>query len=165
MRALVLIVVAGLALAGGAPAQTPPAGPAFPALRGRVVDTANLLSPAEESGLSRDLAALEDRTNDQLVIATVPTLGGRPISDYALALSQYWSLGHHRRGNGVLILIVPEDHQMRIQVGFGLTGVLTDSEAKAIIDRDMLPHFRLNEWYQGISAGTHSVIQELSPPR
>ena len=162
MRLFVLAIAASFALGDAVPAQTPPA---FPALRGRVVDTANLLSPAEETSLSRDLAALEDRTNDQLVIATVPTLGGRPISDYAQALSDYWSLGHHRRGNGVLILIVPDDHQMRIQVGFGLTGVLTDGEAKAIIDRDMLPHFRLNEWYQGISAGTRSVIEELGPPR
>ena len=126
-----------------------------------MVDTADLLSPADEAALTRDLAALERNTSDQLVVVTIPTLNGAEIATYTRALGTHWGIGQRGRDNGVVMLIVPNDHQMRIEVGAGLVRILTDLAAKAIIDREMLPHFRLDEYPAGIRAGEAAVARLL----
>src|SRR6185436_8797753 len=102
-----------LALLLAAPAPAP----ALPALTGRVVDMADLLSPGEEAALTRRLAALERRTSDQLVIVTTRSLGGRSIEEYGLRLGNGWHIGQRGRDNGVLLIVAPREHLTRIEVG------------------------------------------------
>jgi len=165
-------LVAALALAGCGSAAPPtpaaanqarPAAPAagLPALTGRVVDMANLLSPAEEAGLTDELAALERRTTDQLVIVTTPSLGGQAIEAYGLMLGNGWGVGQRGKDNGVLLIVAPAERKTRIEVGFGLEAILTDMRAQAIIDREMVPQFRENRWPEGIQGGTRAIIATL----
>jgi uncharacterized protein len=174
MRLGALPLATALLLAGcgqpqpaAAPAQAPqqvaaaPAGPALPALTGRVVDQANLLSPAEEAGLTADLAALEARTTDQLVIVTVPSLGGQAIADYGMALGNRWQIGQRGKDNGLLIIVAPTERQARIELGLGLARIIPNARAQAIMDEAMLPHFRRSEWHGGIRAGMEALIGDL----
>jgi uncharacterized protein len=153
IRALLLFLV--LAVAAPAQAQT------YPALTGRVVDRANLLSPAEEAGLTARLAALEARTTDQFVIVTIPSLDGRTIEDFGLGLGNHWHIGRRGSDNGVLIIVAPAEHKVRIEVGRGLEAILTDARAHEIIQRDMLPALRQSRWYPAVEAGTRRIIETL----
>lgn len=134
---------------------------ALPALTGRVVDMANLLTPAEEAALTGELAALERRTTDQLVIVTTQSLGGEPIAAYARRLGNSWGIGQEDKDNGVLIVVAPAEQQMRIHVGYGLEPILTNARAAEIVRQDMAPHFRESRWLAGIEGGTRAVIATL----
>jgi uncharacterized membrane protein YgcG len=133
----------------------------FPALTGRVVDGAELLSPEEEARLTSRLAQLEARTSDQVVLVTVETLGGRAIEDYGLALGRHWQIGQGGNDNGVLLIVAPNERRTRIEVGFGLQRILTNARARAIVDEDLLPHFREARWSAGITAGTEAISDLL----
>jgi uncharacterized protein len=133
----------------------------LPALTGRVVDMANLLTPAEETALTGELAALEARTTDQLVIVTTQSLGGEPIAAYARRLGNGWRIGQADKANGVLIIVAPAEQQTRIHVGYGLEPILTNARAAEIIRQDMVPHFRESRWLAGIEGGTRAVIATL----
>jgi len=135
--------------------------PASPALTGRVVDQAGLLSPEEEAQLTERLAALEDRTTDQLVVVTVPSLHGRTTEEYSRALGNHWGIGQEGRDNGVLLVVAPQERQVRIAVGYGLEPILTNARSHDIIQRDLLPAFREGRWNEGISAGVDSIIEIL----
>ena len=102
-------------------------------MTGRVVDDAHVLSPATQAALEAKLADLEQKSTIQLVVATVPDLGGDEIEPYANALFREWKLGQKDKNNGVLFLIAPQQHRMRIEVGYGLEGTLTDATSKLII--------------------------------
>ncbi len=133
----------------------------LPALTGRVVDTAEILSPAEESALTEASAALERRTTDQLVIVTLPSLQGATIEATALTLGNRWAIGQRGKDNGVLLVVAPNDRKVRIEVGYGLEPILTNERAQTIIDRDMLPPFREGRLADGIAAGTDAVVRLL----
>ena len=105
--ALALVVFSGLA----ALAQTPPT---FPTLAGRVVDTANILKAEDRRGLEQKLKAHEDKTTDQVVVATVPSLGGLTVEDYANRLYRHWLLGQREKNNGALLLVAPDERKVRI---------------------------------------------------
>ena len=153
MRALAILFA--LLAAVPASAQT------FPPLTGRVVDQANLLSPAEEAYLTERLAALEARTTDQLVVVTMPSLGGRTIEAFGMALGNHWGIGQRGKDNGVLLIVVPAERKVRIEVGYGLEQILTNARASAIIHADLIPQFRQSRWYEGVRAGTRSIIATL----
>ena len=136
-------------------------GPAFPALTGRVVDEAGILEPDEEAGLADRLAALEGRTTDQLVVATVPSLQGLGIDDFSQRLGNHWGIGRADRSNGVLLVVAPQERRVRIAVGYGLEPILTNARSSEIIERDLLPAFRQGRWNEGISAGVDSIIATL----
>lgn len=153
IRGIVLFLSLLLATPGGA--QT------FPALTGRVVDTADLLSPAQEAQLTGRLADLERRTTDQLVIVTLPSLGGRSIEDYGLALGNHWGIGQRGKDNGVLLILAMEDRKVRIAVGYGLEAILTNERAAEIIRRDILPHMRKARYAPGIEAGVSVIVSTL----
>lgn len=164
------LVALGLALAGcgGAPAPaaanqaSTTATPAdLPALTGRVVDTAGLLTPAERTRLTAELAALEQRTSDQLVVVTTRTLGGRTIAQYGLALGNAWGVGQRGKDNGVLLIVASNQRQVRIEVGYGLEAILTNARAQRIIEQDILPQFRQSRWHEGIQEGTRAIIATL----
>ena len=135
---------------------------AFPELTGRVVDRAEILGPEAEARLTEALAALERRTTDQLVIVTLPSLGGRPIEEYARTLGNHWGVGQADKDNGVLLVVVPAERRVRIEVGYGLGPILTNSRASEIIQRDILPPFRDQRMAEGIAAGAAAIIRTLT---
>lgn len=134
----------------------------FPALTGRVVDGAHLLSPATKQQLTAQLAAHEQQTTNQVVIVTVPTLNGQPIEDFGVALGRHWAIGQKGKDNGLLFIIAPNDRQVRIEVGYGLEGVMTDAQASTIIQQIVLPEFRNGNVEAGIVKGTTSILGLLS---
>ena len=135
---------------------------AFPELSGRVVDRADLLGPEAEAQLTEALAALERRTTDQLVIVTIPSLGDRPIEEYARALGNHWGVGQADKDNGVLLVIASAERQVRIHVGYGLEPILTNRRAGEILKHDVLPAFREQRMAEGIVAGAAAIIRTLT---
>ena len=133
----------------------------YPALSGRVVDTADLLPPEDERALARELQQLEQAQGHQVVVATVPSLGGRDIESYANGLFREWKLGRANENDGVLFLVARDDRQTRIEVGYGLEGTLTDTEASLIVQGTVLPQFRGGRFARGIVAGTQAIADKL----
>jgi uncharacterized protein len=164
MRALirawaVALVVAFGALSGAAPAWA--AGPTFPALTGRVVDDAHVLSPQVQADLTAKLAALEKTNGDQLVVVTVASLQGYAIEDYGYQLGRAWGLGEKGKNNGALFIVAPAEHKVRVEVGYGLEPVLTDALSSVILQQAVLPKFRAGDVPGGVVAGTDAIIQQL----
>lgn len=153
-----MVWLALLALARPAAAQN------FPILVGRVVDEAGILSPTAERSLADASSALEARTSDQLVIVTVQSLGGLPIETYSTALGNRWGLGQKRLDNGVLLVVAPRERKVRIAVGFGLEGLLTDARSAAIV-RHILPFFRANQLEGGVMRADREIIATLMSDR
>jgi uncharacterized protein len=141
------------------------AAPTFPALTGRVVDGANILSPATEANLTQKLAALEAQTSRQLVIVTLPSLQGYEISDYGYQLGRAWGIGQKKLNNGALLIVAPQERIARIEVGYGLEPILTDALSSVIIQTQAAPHFRRNDFDGGIMAVANALIQQLSLER
>ena len=138
------------------------AAPTFPALTGRVVDDAHVLSDATKSDLTQKLAALEAKTSRQLVVVTIPSLGGYEISDYGYQLGRAWGIGQKTLNNGILFIIAPTEHKTRIEVGYGLEPIVTDALSSVIIQTKVLPKFRTGDFNGGVEAGTDALIQQLS---
>jgi uncharacterized protein len=137
------------------------ADPEFPALSGRVVDAAKLLDAAAIARIEGRLAAHEAASTDQLVVATVPSLGGLAIEDYANRLHRNWGLGTRGRNNGALLLVAPAERRVRIEVGYGLEGALTDALSKTIITTAIAPRFRSGDFAGGIEAGVTAMLDIL----
>ncbi len=136
--------------------------PDFPALSGRVVDEAQLLSAENEKALSEKLEAHETTTSNQIVVATVSSLEGYDISDYAIQLARHWQIGTEEKNNGIVILVAPNERKVRIEVGYGLEGILPDVLAGQIIRKEILPAFKENEYPKGINQGTEAVLQAIA---
>lgn len=152
---LVALTVGWLCLAGAAAAQT------FPALSGRVVDQAGLLSPEAEVALTAKLEALERDTSDQLVVVTIDSLQGREIEEYGYQLGRAWGIGQAEDDNGVLLIVAPEERKVRIEVGYGLEPVLTDALSALIIHNEILPAFREGYFERGIAQGVDAIDAQL----
>lgn len=135
--------------------------PSFPALTGRVVDAANILSAQTEQTLTGELAAFEAATSRQVVIVTVPDLQGYAIDDYGTRLGRAWGIGQRGKNTGALLIVAPKERSVRIEVGYGLEGELTDAQASQIIQQTILPRFRQNDFNGGVSAGTAAVLAAL----
>jgi uncharacterized protein len=134
----------------------------FPALTGRVVDEAQLLSATQRSDIEAKLAALEAKTTDQFVVVTLNSLQGTDIADYGYQLGRHWGIGQKDKDNGVLLIVAPNERAVRIEVGYGLEGDLTDAVAHLIIENAILPRFRANDMPGGIERGVDDVVQVLS---
>ena len=137
------------------------AQPAVPALTGRVVDGADILEPATEEALTALLAAHEESTSNQVVVLTVPSLEGETVEDVAFRVFNAWGLGQADRDNGVLLLIARDDRELRIEVGYGLEGVLTDAQAGRIIRGIIVPAFRNGDYDAGALAGASAIIGSI----
>jgi len=137
-------------------------GADIPYLTGRVNDNANILSPETRQLLADSLKAQEDHTGNQVVVLTITTLGGENIEDYANKVFNEWKLGQKGKDNGILIIVVPDDRRMRIEVGYGLEGTVPDLLASRIIQDVMTPRFRDGDYNGGIIAGVNSVLQVLN---
>jgi uncharacterized protein len=131
-------------------------------LTGRVVDDANILSSDTKADLDTKLAALEQKTSRQLVVVTIPSLGGYEISDYGYQLGRAWGIGQKTLNNGILLIVAPTEHKTRIEVGYGLEPIITDALSSVIIQTQMLPQFRKGDFNAGVEAGTAALIQQLS---
>ena len=140
------------------------AAPSFPPLTGRIVDNAQILSPAAETKLDGQLAALEQKTGRQLVVATLPSLQGYEIEDYGYQLLRTWAIGRKGENDGVILIVAPTEKSVRIEVGYGLEPVLTDALSSLIIQRAILPAFREGRFEAGVVAGTGAVVQQLGLP-
>jgi len=134
----------------------------FPALTGRVVDQAGVLSTATKSALDAKLADLEQKSGIQLEVATVATLGGQEIEPYANDLFRFWKLGEAKMDNGVLFLIAPKEHRVRVEVGYGLEGTLTDAISKIIILNAVAPRFKTGDFDGGVTRGVDDIITTLT---
>jgi uncharacterized protein len=138
------------------------AAPQFPPLTGRVVDDAHVLTPATSAALTAKLAALEAQTTRQLVVVTLPSLGGYDIADYGYQLLRHWGIGQKATNNGAVFIVVPSEHKVRIEVGYGLEPVLTDALSSVILQRAVLPKFRAGDVQGGIVDGTDAIVGQLS---
>lgn len=134
----------------------------FPPLSGRVVDAANILKPEDRAALEAKLKAYEDKTSDQVVVATVTSLDGTSVEDYANRLFRHWQLGQKKNNNGVLLLVAPNERKLRIEVGYGLEGALTDALSKVIITTAIAPQFQKGNFAGGIDAGVDAVLSILT---
>ena len=132
-----------------------------PFLTGRVVDNAEILKPATRERLVAQLKALEDRTTNQVAVLTVPTLDGESVEDFAVRVFEAWKLGQKGKDNGVLVVVVPNDRRMRIEVGYGLEGTLTDAQAARIIRDRMTPAFKAGDYDRGVSDGVEAIVAVL----
>ena len=126
----------------------------------RVQDQADLLTAAEEVGLVRQSEALESQTTDQLVIVTVSSLDGRDVARFSTDLANRLGVGQADKDNGVLLVIAPNERQVRIAVGHGLEGLLTDDRSAAIVE-EMLPLFRADRPSQAIALGVRRIDETL----
>jgi uncharacterized protein len=138
------------------------AAPNFPELTGRVVDGAGLLSPEEKQALTAELKALEDKSSDQLVVVTVPSLQGYTIEDFGYQLGRHWGIGTAELDNGVLLIVAPNERKVRIEVGYGLEPTLTDALTKIIIENAVLPRFRAGDFSSGIKDAAHDITLVLT---
>ncbi|MGO4175697.1 TPM domain-containing protein [Bosea sp. TAF32] len=138
------------------------ADPNYPALTGRVVDGANLLAPDVRQRIEDKLKAHEDKTSDQVVVATVPSLQDVPIENFANGLFRHWKLGEKAKNNGVLLIVAPKERKVRIEVGYGLEGALTDALSKVIITTAIAPKFKSGDFAGGIDAGVDAILTILA---
>ena len=134
----------------------------FPALTGRVVDEAGLLNATDRAVLVESLASLETKTTDQLVIVTLKSLQGTSIEDYGYQLGRFWKIGQKDKDSGALLIVAPTERKVRIEVGYGLEGTLTDALTKIIIERAILPKFKEGDFPGGIKSGAAEIIKALS---
>ena len=143
-----------------------PTGPAaaaddlvrIPALTARVTDLTNTLSASDRQTLEAKLAAWETQTGNQLVVLMVPSTQPEAIASYAIRVAEAWKIGRKGKDNGAIFLIAKDDRKNRIEVGYGLEGVLTDVTSRRILAETVAPFFRNNQFAQGIGAGVDQII-------
>lgn len=133
----------------------------FPPLTGRVVDDAHILPSAAIQRLDGLLAEHEQKTSEQVVVVTLPSLQGTDIEDFGYQLGRYWGIGQKGKNNGALLIVAPKERKVRIEVGYGLEGTLTDARSKIIIEQIILPWFRQGRMDEGIVAGAAAIVSLL----
>jgi uncharacterized protein len=165
LAAAAAAVLAFAAGPGAAAAELQP----IPSLAARVTDTTGTLTSAEKAALEEKLAAFEARTGAQLAVLVVPTTMPEEIEQYSIRVAEAWKLGREKPDDGALLLVALQDRALRIEVGRGLEGALTDLASNRIIDETITPRFREGDFAGGISAGVDRMIavadgEELPPP-
>src|SRR6478736_5309467 len=136
---------------------------AVPQLWGhRVHDEAHVLSQDTIDALEKELQLYEDSTSNQIAVLVVTSLDGESIETYSLRVAELWKLGQKNKDNGVLLLVAIDDHEMRIEVGQGLEGVLTDAQSSRIIRNEIAPEFRRGDYDAGVKAGINGIIKAIA---
>jgi uncharacterized protein len=126
------------------------------------VDGAGILDPATRAALTQKLAELEAKTTDQLVVVTLKSLQGTSIEDFGVELGRRWRIGQKDKNNGVLLIVAPSERRVRIEVGYGLEGALTDAVSRLIIENAITPRFRAGDFAGGITRGVDDIISVLT---
>ena len=137
--------------------QTP-----FPKLTGRVVDQAGILSESVEGQLSAAFKRHETQTSNQVVVATINDLGSKTIAQYGYMLGRHWGIGQEGKNNGLILLISKHDRELRIEVGYGLEGLMTDALATSIVHHTIAPFFKRGDFDGGVIAGSNQILEVLS---
>ena len=167
-RAVLAIPLATLLVAGGckefaAPEAASCAVVPQMAPQGRVTDAAAILNDEEEARLAQRLARYEARTSHQMVVATVATLNGATVENFATCLGNRWGIGRKDHDNGVLILVAPNERRVRIATGTGMEKLLPDEKAKAVIDK-MTPRFQADDYAGGLISGVEAIAAQTGDP-
>ncbi|HDZ57236.1 MAG TPA: methanol dehydrogenase [Pseudomonas xinjiangensis] len=162
MKMHLSLILGLLVWATGLAAQEDTAeGPVIPELTGRVVDQAEMLSTQAEAQLTQMLAGHEQATSEQVVVVTVPSLQGRSIEEFGVEVGREWGIGQEGEDNGALLIVARDDRRLRIEVGYGLEGRLTDAQSSVIINGIITPAFQQGNFEQGIVEGAAAMIQVL----
>jgi uncharacterized protein len=162
MGRLIAMVLAGLMVLIAT--CTPALAQNFPKLTGRVVDDAHILQPGDIAAIDAKLAGLEAQSQRQIVVVTVPSLGGDDIQDYGYKLGRTWGIGDKQRNDGLVLIIAPTEHKVGIEVGYGLEAIVTDAMSSVIINHDIAPRFKAGDFAGGINAGVDALITQLRLP-
>jgi uncharacterized protein len=140
----------------------------FPPLTARVMDNADMLAPEEEQQLDALLAEHEKRTTNQIVVLTLDNLQGYTIEDYGYQLGRHWGIGQKDKNNGAVLIVARQERKVRIEVGYGLEGILTDAMSSVIIQNEIVPSFRQGQFSNGITQGVSAIVKlldgEYQPP-
>lgn len=155
MKRFLLIIVIVAAFVSGFSQKLPPR-PNPPRL---VNDFTNTLTPDQVSTLERKLVAYDDSTSNQIAIVIIKSTGDYDVADYAVTLGREWGIGNKKTNNGVLLLIAKDDRKLFIAPGYGLEGAIPDITAKSIIDNEIKPNFRENDYYGGLDLGTTALMR------
>jgi uncharacterized protein len=147
---VLLLILASIALC----AEVPP-------LRGRVNDYAQILSRDLARSLENQLDQFEKQTGHQVAVLTVPTLAGEDIEGFSIRVAESWKIGQKGFDNGVILVVAPQDRQLRLEVGYGLEGILPDAVASRIIREIIVPRFRDNDYQGGITSGMDAVLKTI----
>jgi len=158
------VLAAVLLVFGTLLAQQAVAEPAFPKLTGRVVDDAKIIPDDVKAQLTQKLDALEKNSGRQLVVVTLPSLQGYEISDYGYQLGRAWGIGEKDKNSGALLIVAPNERKVRIEVGYGLEPIVTDGLSFLIVNNDILPRFKENDYPGGIEAGVDALVKQLTLP-
>jgi uncharacterized protein len=137
-------------------------GAEIPFLGGRVNDNAGILSLDTQHELEEILRAHEDSTSNQIAVLTITSLEGEPLEDYARRVVMTWKLGQKGKDNGVLLLVAKDDRKVRIEVGRGLEGQLTDAVSSSIMRNEILPQFKAGDYDRGVKAGVEAIIGAIT---
>ena len=129
-----------------------------------MVDEAGVLDLAAKGELERKLAEFEAKTTGQLVVVTLKSLQGTSIEDYGYQLGRHWGIGQKEKNSGALLIVVPSERKVRIEVGHGLEGQLTDAVSRLIIQNSIVPRFGTGDYAGGINRGVDDIIQALADP-
>ncbi len=130
-----------------------------PPLAGRVNDLAGLLAPERRAALEARLEAYERETSHQIVVLTVPSLEGDPIEDFSIRVAEQWRIGQRGLDNGLIVIVAPQERRARIEVGYGLEGVVPDAVAARILREHMIPEFSAGRMDAGLEAGVAALMQ------
>ena len=152
-----LLTVFAVAVANAQDVATP-----AQALTGRVVDAAGIIDPTARQQLTQKLADFEAKSSDQVVVVTVPSLNGEDIETYSNRLFRAWALGQKQENNGILLVVAPNDRKVRIEVGYGLEGTMTDALSSVIINGTIIPAFRTGDYSGGVVQGVDGILSVLS---
>ena len=151
----------GLALLGFFLYASPTWGLEIPPLTDRIVDRAQVLSSSDRARLISLLAAHESKTINQVAVLTLPSLAGEPLEEFSHRVASAWGLGQKGTDNGVLLLVAIQERKIRIEVGYGLEGTLTDAKSSQIIRHEIVPRFRQGDYSEGIVAGTQAILKTI----
>jgi uncharacterized protein len=151
---LVAVIFAFSAIGLGAALDVPP-------LRGRVNDYAGVMSREQLQSLEAQLALFEQETGHQVAVLTIPTLDGEDIEGFSIRVAESWKIGKKGFDNGVILVVAVKDRRLRLEVGYGLEGVLPDAIANQIITQYIVPRFRAQDYAGGIITGTDAVLKVI----
>ena len=157
-----LVAAAAALLAALAHGDAPGTPIPVPVLSGRVVDEAHVLSPATVASLEAQLAELERSKGSQVAVLTVPTTQPEEPEQFSIRVADQWKLGRKGVDDGAILLVAHDDHTVRIEVGRGLEGALTDTVVSRIIDEAITPRFRQGDFDGGVSAGVARMVSVIN---
>ena len=133
----------------------------FPKLEGRVIDQANMLSPDVKKDIDAILKKHEKETSNQIVVVILNSLNGYTIEDFSYQLGRFWGIGQKDKNNGVLLVVSKEERKVRIEVGYGLEGALTDKISHEIINYTIKPNFKANQYELGILKAVNEIMAAI----